>query len=112
MLFTASDVLARTSLQSSEEFSFAALVAPWFVAYLVIRQIAMVGQLEPPWAVQLYVLATVELGRMAGLFAAMSLLAANAIGVLFLGDVLSGLGYIGVALVLVAMVVLTVSGGG
>jgi multidrug transporter EmrE-like cation transporter len=102
MLFTASDVLARTNLKSSDGLSLAALLAPWFVVYLVVRQVAMVGQL--------YVLASVELGRTAGLFAAMSLLAANAIGVLFLGDVLTGLGYLGVALALAAMVVLTVSG--
>lgn len=87
LLFTISDFLARANLKDMP-FSVSILWTRWFVAYMVIRQVATLGQL--------YALANIELGRSAGLFALTSLLLANAVGVFFLHDSLSARQYLGV----------------
>lgn len=59
---------------------------------------------------QLYVFATVELGRSMALFGAMSIVLANVLAVLLLGEVLSVGGYLGVALAVSAFLVLALLG--
>lgn len=96
-LFTASDFIARANLKDVS-FSLSTILSRWFIAYIIIRQIAMFGQL--------YVLANVQLGRSAGLFALSSLLLANALGVLFLSDALSAREYLGVTVGAIAFIIL------
>jgi multidrug transporter EmrE-like cation transporter len=100
-LFTASDVLARVNLKNEDGFTLAALWAPWFFVYVAVRQVAVVGQL--------YVLATTELGRTAGLFSATALITANLIGVLFLNDTLNTVGYVGLVFALLAITLMTIA---
>ena len=97
-LFTAGDVLARLKLRTAPDFTLSALIAPWFVAYLTLRQIATFGQL--------YILAKIELGRTAGFYAVAGLLTANVIALLFLGEKLTTQTYIGLLLAVAAIVVL------
>ena len=97
-LFTAGDVLARSKLRAEPGSFVPQLLAPWIIGNFVIRQIATLGQL--------YILATVELGRTASFYAVASLLIASGIGVFVLDEALSPTGYLGVALAVLAFVVL------
>jgi drug/metabolite transporter (DMT)-like permease len=97
-LFTAGDVLARTKLRTAPSFSLSALAAPWFITYFTLRQLAMIGQL--------YILATIDLGRTASLYAAASLLIAITIGILFLKEPLTPTGYLGATLAVAAITLL------
>jgi multidrug transporter EmrE-like cation transporter len=70
-----------------------------FLAYFLIRQVAMFGQL--------YVLATVPIGKTMALFGAASIILANLLGVLLLGDLLSLRSYAGIALAVLAFTVMS-----
>jgi len=95
--FLIGDYLARSNLKA-DGFGWATFIAPWFFVYMAVRQIATIGQL--------YIFANVELGKGAGLFAIVSLITSNLVGVLFLNDELSTQAYIGISIAIVALFVL------
>lgn len=97
LLFTAGDLLARANMRSGE-FSLKAFLSGWFLAYFIIRQAAMFGQL--------YVFAKIPLGKTMALFGAVSIVLSNVLGLLLLKEVLSLPAYIGVALAVAAFLVL------
>jgi multidrug transporter EmrE-like cation transporter len=97
LLFSIGDLMARANMRK-HGFCAAAFLNLSFVIYIVSRQIATIGQL--------YVLATVPLGKTMALFGAGSILLANALGVLLLGDLLSPRAYAGIALAVLAFVVI------
>lgn len=100
VLFTVSDLLARSHMKSGG-FHFRTLFSPWFLAYFLIRQVAMVGQL--------YVFSEVKLGRTMALFGATSIVLSNVLGVLLLNEVLPWPAYVGVSLAVLAFLVLALA---
>jgi multidrug transporter EmrE-like cation transporter len=98
LLFTVGDLLARSNMRA-RGFTLAAFFNLSFLAYFLIRQVAMLGQL--------YVLATMPVGKTMALFSASSIVLVNVLGVLLLGDVLGIRGYLGVALALLAFAVMS-----
>jgi multidrug transporter EmrE-like cation transporter len=97
LLFTVGDLMARANMRK-HGFTAAAFLNLSFLVYIVSRQIATVGQL--------YVLATMPLGKTMALFGAASIVLANVLGVLLLGDFLSPRAYLGIALAVLAFVVM------
>lgn len=100
LLFTIGDLLARANMRK-HGFTLAAFLKVWFFVYIASRQVATVGQL--------YILATVPIGRTMALFGAASIVLANVLGVLILGDFLSLRSYAGVALAVLAFTVMSVA---
>ena len=98
LLFSVGDLMARANMRK-HGFSAAAFLNLSFLIYIVSRQIATVGQL--------YVLATVPLGKTMALFGAASIILANVLGVLLLGDLLSPRAYAGIALAVLAFIVMS-----
>jgi multidrug transporter EmrE-like cation transporter len=96
-LFTAGDLLARANMRKGG-FSLAAFVTWWFVIYFTLRTAAMFGQL--------YVLASVPIGKSMALYGATSIALVNVLGVLLLGEVLDARAYAGVSLAVLAFVVM------
>ena len=97
LLFTTGDLLARTYMPK-QGFAFATFLSGWFLAYFLIRTIAMFGQL--------YVFTAIELGKTMALFGAVSIMLANVLGFLVLKETLSPRAYIGVTLAVIAFIVL------
>ncbi len=97
MLFTASDFMARAYMKR-HGFDLAMMGAAWFWIYQLIRQVATFGQL--------YVFANIPLGKTMALFGATSIVLSNALGVLFLREVLSPAAYAGVGLAVAAILVM------
>jgi multidrug transporter EmrE-like cation transporter len=79
-------------------FTLANFLTWWFIAYFVLRTVAMFGQL--------YVLASVPIGKSMALFGATSIALVNVLGVLLLGEVLTVSAYAGVSLAILAFVVM------
>ncbi len=100
LLFTCGDLLARQRMPRSG-FTLAAFLSGWFAVYVLLRTFATFGQL--------YVLSTVQLGRSAALFGAMSIILANLLGFLVLREVLSVKVYVGITLAVVAFLVIASS---
>ncbi|PIR46796.1 MAG: hypothetical protein COV07_02335 [Candidatus Vogelbacteria bacterium CG10_big_fil_rev_8_21_14_0_10_45_14] len=100
VLFTASDLLARYYM-GLNGFHLATFLSAWFVVYFVIRIVAMFGQL--------YVFSHLELGRTMALFGATSIILANGLGYLLLGELLSAGAYLGVVLTVIAFLALAFS---
>jgi drug/metabolite transporter (DMT)-like permease len=98
LLFTIGDLMARANMRK-HGFTAAAFLNVSFVIYILSRQVATVGQL--------YVLATVPIGKTMALFGAGSIVMANVLGVLLLGDVLSAKSYAGIALAVLAFTVIS-----
>lgn len=98
LLFTTSDLLARSSL-AGRALTPESFTTPWFLAYFLIRQVAMVGQL--------FIFSRIELGRTAALFGSTSIVIANLLGLLLLHETLSLPQYAGVGLALVAILLLS-----
>ena len=96
-LFTAGDLLARANMRKGG-FTLANFLTWWFIAYFVLRTVAMFGQL--------YVLASVPIGKSMALFGATSIALVNVLGVLLLGEVLTVSAYAGVSLAILAFVVM------
>lgn len=86
-LFTVADLLARSNL-SRNGFHFETLWTTWFISYFALRTLAMCGEL--------YVFSHVDLGKTTALFGAVSILIANVLGVLVLGELISTVGYVAV----------------
>jgi multidrug transporter EmrE-like cation transporter len=99
LIFSIGDLMARANMRK-HGFTAAAFLNLSFLIYIVSRQIATVGQL--------YVLATVPIGKTMALFGAGSIVLANVLGVLLLGDFLSPRAYAGIALAVLAFVVMGV----
>ena len=98
LLFSVGDLMARSNMRK-HGFSAAAFLNLSFLVYILSRQIATVGQM--------YVLATVPIGKTMALFGAGSIVLANVLGVLLLGDVLSIRTYVGVALAVMAFLAMS-----
>jgi len=96
-LYTSADLMARYFM-GAYGFTLSNFLSPWFATYFALRTIAMFGQL--------YLLTFVELGRNASLFALASIMLANVLGYLFLGEVLTPTQYVGVMLAIAAFIVL------
>jgi len=97
LLYTSTDFMGRYFMKR-HGFDWSMLGQAWFWVYQAIRQVAMFGQL--------YIFAHIPLGRTMALFGATSIVLSNALGFLFLKEVLSPLGYAGVALAVCAILVL------
>jgi hypothetical protein len=100
LLFSVGDLMARANMRK-HGFTVAAFLKLWFFIYIASRQLATVGQL--------YILASVPIGRTMALFGAASIVLANLLGVLLLGDILSLRSYAGVALAVLAFTVMSVA---
>jgi len=100
LLFSAGDLWARANMRK-HGFVAAAFLNLGFVLYLVSRQVATVGQL--------YILASVPIGKTMALFGAASIVLANMLGVLLLGDVLPVRAYAGIALAVSAFMVMSLA---
>jgi hypothetical protein len=98
LLFTIGDLMARANMRK-HGFTAAAFLNLSFVIYIASRQLATVGQL--------YVLATVPIGKTVALFGAASIILGNLLGVLLLGDLLSVRSYAGIALAVLAFTVMS-----
>jgi hypothetical protein len=98
ILFTIGDLMARANMRK-HGFTAAAFLNLSFLIYIVSRQVATVGQL--------YVLATVPIGKTMALFGAASIVLGNLLGVLLLRDLLSVRSYAGIALAIVAFTVMS-----
>ncbi|MBW7907662.1 MAG: hypothetical protein H3C50_01910 [Kiritimatiellae bacterium] len=97
LLFTLSDFMGRFYMRRNG-LDWSILSSGWFWGYQAIRQVATVGQL--------YVFAYVPLGKTMALFGATSIVLSNVLGFLFLKEVLSPVAYGGVALAVVAILVM------
>jgi multidrug transporter EmrE-like cation transporter len=100
LIFSIGDLMARANMRK-HGFTMAAFLKLWFFVYIASRQVATVGQL--------YILATVPIGRTMALFGAASIVLANLLGVLLLGDLLSLRSYAGIALAVLAFTVMSVA---
>ncbi len=100
LLFTVGDLMARANMRK-HGFTTAAFLNLSFLIYIASRQVATVGQL--------YVLATVPIGKTMALFGAGSIILGNVLGVLLLGDLLSVRSYAGIALAVLAFAVMSLS---
>jgi multidrug transporter EmrE-like cation transporter len=100
LLFTIGDLIARANMRK-HGFTVAAFVNLSFLVYIVSRQVATVGQL--------YVLATIPIGKTMALFGAGSIILGNVLGVLLLGDLLSARSYAGIALAVMAFAVMSLA---
>ena len=96
-IFSASDLLGRYHMNHGG-FKAANFLSWWFVIYMAIRTVATVGQL--------YVFSEVKMGKTMALFGAASIVVANLLGWLFMGDLLSTGTYLGIVLAMLAFVVL------
>lgn len=97
LLFTAGDLLARAHIKGN--FTLANFLTGWFVTYLLVRTVAMFGQL--------YVLSTAEIGKTIALFGASSIVISNLLGWMVLREVLSPITYLGITLAVLAFIVIS-----
>jgi multidrug transporter EmrE-like cation transporter len=98
-MFTVSDVIGR-HLMTTSGFTPQTFLSAWFFLFVLIRNIAMFGQL--------YVFSKLELGHMMAITGAVSIVLANVLGFLFFREVLSTQAYIGVVVAIMAFVILAV----
>ena len=98
LIFTIGDLMARANMRK-HGFTAAAFLNLSFLIYIVSRQVATVGQL--------YVLATVPIGKTVALYGAGSIIMGNILGVLLLGDLLSMRSYAGIVLAILAFTVMS-----
>ncbi len=96
LLFTSSDLIARHYM-STQGFKISTFFAGWFLLYAVIRTVATFGQL--------FIFTQVEVGKTMALFSATSLVLVNVLGFLLLKEQLSVPVYIGIALAVVAILI-------
>ena len=96
-IFSASDLLGRTNMHGGG-FTAANFMRWWFVVYMVIRTVATLGQL--------YVFSSVKMGKTMALFGAASIVIANLLGWLYMGDVLTTGQYAGIAFAILAFMAL------
>jgi hypothetical protein len=97
ILYSAGDFMARACM-ARYGFCAAAFFSIWFAAYFAMRTIAMFGQL--------WVFASVPLGKSMALFGAVSIVLSNVLGFLFLKEVLTPPTYVGISLAVLAFLVM------
>ncbi len=97
LIYSASDFMGRLYM-SRHGFRWATFLTTWFLVYFLIRQAAMFGQL--------YVFAHIPLGKSMALLAAASIILSNALGFLFLKEMLSPIAYAGVTLAVIAILLM------
>ena len=97
LVFTTSDFMGRYYMKKYG-FDLSMLTSWWFWIFQFIRQVGMFGQL--------YVFAHLPLGKTMALLGALSIVLSNALGFLFLREVLSPVAYLGVALAVTAILVM------
>jgi uncharacterized membrane protein len=97
ILYTGGDMMARMFIPAYG-FSWGLAAQPIVWLYFAARLVATVGQL--------YVLANFQLGTSAALFGAASIILANILSVLVLHEVLSPVAYLGVALAIIAFLII------
>jgi multidrug transporter EmrE-like cation transporter len=95
--YSCSDLLGRKYM-GEMGFKLSTFLTSWFFWYLVIRQVATFGQL--------YAFCHMALGMTIGVLTAAAIFLGNLLGFLFLKEVLSPLGYLGVSLAIVAVFIL------
>jgi drug/metabolite transporter (DMT)-like permease len=98
-LFSLTDLLARAHLKHLA-FTPASFMQPWFIWYILTRAIFTFAQF--------YVFTKIDLGKTSTLFAITAIIMSNILGVLFLKEVLSVKDYLGVALALASLVILSI----
>lgn len=97
LVYSLSDFMGRYYM-ARHGFRLATFFTSWFLLYFIIRQVAMFGQL--------YIFAYIPLGKSMALLAATSIILSNMLGLLFLKEVLSLSGYIGVTLAVCAVLIM------
>lgn len=97
LVYSASDFMGRFYM-AKYGFHLASFWTPWFLVYQLIRQVAMFGQL--------YIFSQVPLGKTMAMLGATSIVVSNALGFLFLKEVLSPTAYLGVTLAVISMLVM------
>ena len=99
LLFTASDLVGRYFM-AERGFTLTSFFSAWFIGYLLLRNIAMFGQL--------YIFSKIQLGHTMALFGATSIVLANMLGFFLLKEALSMTTYLGVTLAITAFLVLAI----
>ncbi len=79
-------------------FHSSTFLQPWFAGYFLVRIVAMFGQL--------FIFSQLELGKTMILFAMLSLVLANLVGMLYLNEVISMWVYISLGLAIIALLFL------
>ena len=97
LLFTLSDLMGRVNMKAGG-FTVANFMTLWFAGYMLIRLVATVGQL--------YIFASIDLGKSMALFGAASIVLSNMLGFLVLKEVLSPTVYLAISLVVLAFMIL------
>jgi multidrug transporter EmrE-like cation transporter len=97
LLFSISDVIGARAMKA-HGFTAASFFTWWFLAYTVIRQIAVFGQL--------YIYANMDLGRSVALFGAGSIIIGNVMGFLLFKETMTLPVYVGVSLAICAFLAL------
>lgn len=97
LLFTMGDLIARANMRTMG-FRLSTFLSGWFLAYFIIRQAAMF--------MQLYVFASMPLGKSMALYGAISIVLSNILGILLLGEILSVGAYLGVGCAVASYVIL------
>jgi len=92
-LFTLGDVMGRTYM-AKYGFKISSFLSLWFLIYLLVRQVATFGQL--------YVFATIQLGKTMAMFGAVSIVLSNIVGFFYLGEKISLISYVGILLAILA----------
>jgi uncharacterized membrane protein len=96
-IFSSGDLMARYYMHTYG-FTLVNFLSPWFFFYFFLRTLAMFAQL--------YLFTQFELGKNAALFGVASIMFANILGFLVLGEVLTVAQYIGVVLAVLAFLML------
>jgi uncharacterized membrane protein len=96
-LYTLSDVMGRAYM-ARDGFKLSTFLSLWFLAYMLIRQLATFGQV--------YVFANIQLGKTMAMFGATSIVLSNVIGLLYLGEKLSSVSYVGICLAILAFIIM------
>lgn len=96
-LFTLSDVMGRRYM-AQYGFRLFTFISLWFMGYMLVRQLATIGQA--------YVFANIQLGKTMAMFGAVSIVLSNVIGLLYLGEKLSPVSYFGICLAILAFLIM------
>jgi len=96
-LFTISDVIGRTYM-ARHGFTWSTFISLWFLTYTLVRQMATFGLL--------YIFANFSMGKTITMIGAASIVLSNLIGLLYLGEQISSLAYLGICLAIIAFIVM------
>ena len=96
-LLTISDVIGRTYM-ARYGFQWSSFFSFWFLGYTLVRQMATFGLL--------YIFANFSMGKTITMIGAASIVLSNLIGLLYLGEQISSLAYLGICLAILAFIVM------